>query len=323
MMNAATSVATLPAMKQLNVSNHLLDDRAALAAAWDRDGYWFFRDVLDQEAVGRLRGVYMDFLAGLGMVERDDPKAIYSGKSLDGFPFRMEPLAQRNVWKPFVTEPAIHAFFQRVLGDDPFWIPTVEYRATPPASDLQSDRMVYVHQDGFYNAGIPFLICWIPLADIDEATGGLILGEAMHKGPYLHDTSQPPMCPIPQGAVPDAAWRRADYRPGDLLLMDLGTPHTGLSNHSDRFRLSMDIRVMGASGATPIVGKLAAISSSAVSVVGEDGRRGDFIVDQDTYCRGLDGVKVGLEEIAVRFKVGDSVIVASKEGRATVIRPPH
>lgn len=323
MTNTPAGAASLPAMKPLNISNDLLDDPEALAAAWERDGYWFFRDVLDQGAVARLRGVYMDFLAELGMVQRDDPNAVHSGKSLDGFPFRMEPLAQRSIWKPFVAEPTIHAFFKRLLRDDPFWIPTVEYRATPPAVDRQRNRMDFVHQDGFYNAGIPFYICWIPVAEIDEATGGLILGEGLHKGPYLHDLDQPPLFPIPEGAVPQAAWRRATYRPGDVLLMDLGTPHTGLSNHSDRFRLSMDIRVMPASGATPIVGKLAAISSSAVSVIGDDGRRGDFIVDPDTYCRGIDGMKVALEDIPSRFKAGDPVIVASRDGRATVIRPPH
>lgn len=322
-MNTTTCVAALPEMKELNISNALLDDPAALAAAWERDGYWFFRDVLDQEAVARLRGVYMDFLAELGMVRRDDPLALYSGKSLDGFPFRMEPLAQRQIWKPFASDPAIHAFFRRLLRDDPFWIPTVEYRATPPATDLRRERKDFVHQDGFYNAGIPFYICWIPLAEIDAATGGLILGEGLHKGPYLHNASEPPLFPIPEGAVPDAAWRRATYRPGDVLLMDLGTPHTGLSNHSQRFRLSMDMRVMPASGATPIVGKLTAISSAAVSVVGDDGRLGDFIIDQETYCRGLDGRKVALAEIPLIFKAGDQAIVASKGARATVIRPPH
>lgn len=32
---------------------------------------------------------------------------------------------------------------------------------------------------------------------------------------------------------------------------------------------------------------------------------------------------MALAEIALRFKVGDDVIVASSDGRATVIRPPH
>lgn len=45
----------LPTMQELKTRNHLLDDKAALNAAWEQDGYWFFRDVLDKQAVARLR----------------------------------------------------------------------------------------------------------------------------------------------------------------------------------------------------------------------------------------------------------------------------
>ncbi len=322
-MNAALNPASLPPMQELHVSNALLSDRAALDAAWERDGYWFFRDVLDRDAVGRLRKVYVEELAKLKVADPADPLTRYNGASLEGFPFRMEPLVEKKAWKPFVTEAPIHAFFQRLLADEPFWVPTVEYRATPPAADRARHRFDYVHQDGFYNEGIPFLICWIPLAEIDADIGGLVLAEGLHRGPYLHDMSQPPLFPVPDGAVPAGAWRRTTYRPGDVLLMDLNTPHTGLSNHSDRFRLSMDIRVMPASGDVPIVGRITAVQADAVSVRGDDGRSGTFRLDDQTYCRGLDGKKVPLAEIPSRLHAGDEVILAARDGRAAVIRPPH
>jgi len=315
--------ARSPKTRELNCSNQLLGDRAALDAAWERDGYWFFRDVLDTSAVGRLRGVYMDLLAELGVADRDDPAARYNGRSLEGFPFRMDPLSQRKAWKPFVTEPPVHAFFQRLLADEPFWIPTVEYRATPPTADRARARLDYVHQDGFYNKGIPFRICWIPLAEIDEEVGGLILGEGLHRGPILHDSTKPPLYPIPDGAVPEDRWRRAAYRPGDVLLMDLNTPHSGLSNHSDRFRLSMDIRVMGRGEQTPIVGCLTAVEPDAVWIESEDGRGGRFRIDAKTYCRGLDGKEIPLAGIPARFRPGDEVILAATSDHATTIRPIH
>ena len=49
-MNAQLQTA-LPSLRELNVSNHLIGDRQALQAAWERDGYWFFRDVLDQDVI--------------------------------------------------------------------------------------------------------------------------------------------------------------------------------------------------------------------------------------------------------------------------------
>ena len=85
----------------------------------------------------------------------------------------------------------------------------------------------------------------------------------------------------------------------------------------------MDIRVMGASEHTPIIGKITAIGPNSVSVQGNDGRRGTFIVDDSTYCRGIDGKKVALSEIPLRVEVGHEAIVAEYNGHATLIRPPH
>lgn len=319
-----TPSITTPKMGELKVSNALLGDRAALAAAWEQDGYWFFRDVLDKEAVAQLRTIYLDVLKNLGVVDRDAHEAIYNGASLEGYPMRMEPLVAMRPWKPFVAQPAIHDFFKRLLGDEPFWIPTPEYRATPPNQDRSRNRFDWIHQDGFYNQGIPFRICWIPLAEIDEEIGGVVFAEGLHNGPCLHDRSAPPLFPIPPGAIPDDAWRRTTYRPGDVLLMDINTPHSGLANYAYRhFRLSLDIRVMGASGNVPMIGQIFAVESRSITVRADDGRTRSFTFDEETYCRGLDGKKVPLAEIASRLKQGDEVIVASEDGRAKVIRPPH
>ena len=169
-------------MRELNDSTHLVGDRAALDAVWERDGYWFFRGVLDLDAVHRLRDVFLGFLLEYGLVRPGDSQARYTGASLEDFPLRLDPLSQRKVWRGFVREPAIDAFFRRLLQDEPFWVPTVEYRATPPEPQPSPvdapERIVFLHQDGFYNKGVPFRICWIPLSEIDEQVGGLFLARA-------------------------------------------------------------------------------------------------------------------------------------------------
>jgi len=37
-------------------------------------------------------------------------------------------------------------------------------------------RLEFIHHDGIYNDGLPFLICWVPMDVIDEDVGGLGVG---------------------------------------------------------------------------------------------------------------------------------------------------
>lgn len=306
---------------ELHVSNDLIGDYAALRAAWERDGYWFFRDVLDHDAVARLRASYVAVLAEAGVIDPSDADLRHNGADLSAMPPRMAPLSKTQPWRAFIADRAIHAFFARLLDDEPFWIPIVEYRAAPPNPSRGGDRINYLHQDGFYNDGIPFCVAWIPLSEIDEDVGGVVLAEGMHHGPYLHDLSAEHFA-IPEDAIPEDRWRRATYRPGDVLLMDPGTPHSGLLNQSDRFRLSMDIRVMPRSGQTPAVGTVAAVDADSITVDGQDGLK-RLLLDDKTFVRVLDGRKFARTQIPETFPVGSSVIVAAQDGVATVIRPPH
>ena len=75
---------------------------------------------------------------------------------------------------------------------------------------------------------LPFLICWIPLDVIDPEVGGLAVVEGVHQKPTLHRKEGMKIHPIRQADVPPDAWRGTTYRPGDVLLMSLGTPHSGI-----------------------------------------------------------------------------------------------
>ena len=325
--------ADTPPMLELRVSNHLLGDRAALERAWERDGYWFFRDVLDKDAVGRLRGVYLEVMRDLGVIDptRDDA-AVHNGAPLDDFPIRndgtagKDPLMLRYPRDAFVTEPKIKAFFEQLFGDEVFWVPNTEYHALPPGAGREGRRFNFLHCDGPNNKGLPLKICWMPLAPIDEETGGLALAEGLHR-PRMHDFPRPPEG-IADGVIPQDVWRRALYQPGDLLVFSLETPHSGLANRSDSyFRLSMDIRGMPKSGNVPTVGTVAALDACAITVATEAGEQRTFRIDEDTFCRvtrgRLTGMPLALEEIPQMVKIGDPVYVAADHGTATFIRPQH
>jgi len=326
--------ADTPPMHELNVSNHLLGNRAALDAAWERDGYWFFRGVLDQDAVGRLRGRFLDVLDGLGVIDptvRD--VAVHNGASLEDYPIVMggnpaeDPLIAVDPRDSFVNEPAIRSFFTDVFGDEPFWVPNTEYHAVPPRQKPRSpSRFNYVHADGPNNKGLPLKVVWIPLAPIDEETGGLAVAEGMHR-PRMGDFERPAKG-IAEQDVPVEAWRRTAYRPGDVLLFSLQLPHSGLANRSDKFfRLSMDIRGMRKSDHVPTVGNVVAIDRCAVMVETADGTRKTFRIDDDTFCRIWRGRQTGMpltrDEIPVLVKVGDPVYLADDHGTVMFMRPQH
>lgn len=323
-----TANLSAPETRELKVSNHLIGDLAALDEAWERDGYWFFRDVLDKEAVGRLRAVFVEELEHQGVIDpvgdaSTERSVVYNGASLADFPFRMEPVAARQPWRPFVAEKPIHDFFTKLLGDEPFWVPFVEYRATPPTQDPERGRREGIHQDGPYTPGMPFRICWIPLAEIDEDVGGVMLAEGLadpvDRHPVEDDGS---VSMIPPEDLPADCWRRTTYRAGDVLLMNLWTPHCGLSNISNRFRLSLDHRVMAKRDKCPVVGEVVSVAPDRIEVRDSSGIT-SLRIRPDTYVRNHLGRKLSGQAIVDYFSPGSPAIVAHDGGVATVVRPPH
>jgi hypothetical protein len=323
------SVPSFPVTQELKTHNHLIGDKAALDAAWEQDGYWFFRDVLDKGAVSRLRQSWIDELEKQKVIDPvgnapTDKSVRYNGGSLETFPFRMEPIAAKRPWPAFVAEKPINDFFTRLFQDDPFWVPIVEYRATPPQQDKNKSRIDAIHQDGPFSPGRPFRICWIPLAEIDAEIGGLMLAEGMASGreSYHPKTENGSNGPIPLEAIPADRWRRTTYQAGDVLLMNLWTPHTGLTNKSDRFRLSMDHRVMAKGDDCPLVGIVEEITESHVTVRDSAGQH-RLSIDPQTYVRNTVGQKLNGDEITAFYKAGSEVIIAFDGDRASVVRPPH
>ena len=316
--------APTPAMGELNVSNDLLGDHEALKAAWERDGYWFFRDVLDKEVIAQIRQVHVDYLARYGLTDPADPQARYNGADYSHFPANSNSteLNRMKLHEALHNAPTINAFFARLFGCDPFWVPFTVHRNVPPIVDRSRSRFDMIHADGFYNEGLPFLICWVPLDVIDEDVGGLALLEGAHRQPSLHKRVGMDILPIQVEDVPAEKWRRTVYRPGDVLLMDLDTPHSGLSNiTTDRFRFSMDTRVMPSSGNTPKVGAIAAVDAQTVTIVERGGREHELRFDADSFVRGSMGDQMPLAAIPEKYQPGDDVIVMAEGDRVINMRP--
>lgn len=313
-------MTALPVLAALQESNELLHDPLALQARWKSNGVLFFRGVIDSNAVARVRGQYLAALEEQGLVAKgaDDPR--WTGQEPAG-PKLLKGLPD-EVWQTLVTDPSFENLLGKVLGDRPAWVPIVEYRASVPSAAPADDPFAGRHQDGFYNEGIGFRICWVPLIDIDAAVGGLALAVGSHQAGYLHDLTQPPRFPIPADAIPDDAWRRADYHPGDIVIFHHMIAHTGLPNTSDNIRLSIDVRVLPSSARRPVVGAITSIDNLAVGIFDDNGREVRLGIDDDTFLRGVQGEKLSPNQVRAALPVGTRVIAAKDDkGRATVVRP--
>jgi ectoine hydroxylase-related dioxygenase (phytanoyl-CoA dioxygenase family) len=314
---------------ELNTSNHLLGNRAALQAAWDRDGYWFFRNVLDRKVVNQLREVWMEFLHRQGLIDPDVDENRYNHSGFEGKSLKPADLERvfefnrRKIHKLLTGNPRVNATMKDILGDDPFWLPQAEYRANPPGGDPVKGRLIYPHQDGFYSRGLEMKTCWIPVDRIDLETGGCAWIEGAHNGPILHDLDNPPLFPLRAETLPRHGWKTAVFEPGDLVIFHLNTPHSGLTNVSrDRFRLSFDIRVTEASGNTPFIGNVVDLTEHQATVEHEDtGARRTFAIDSNTFVRSTDGKKREGADIPTTFAKGETVVIASSDGSlATLVR---
>lgn len=320
----------LPLLAPFRESNDLLAlageaRREALREAWERDGYWFFRSVIDRDAVGQMRAVYIEVLAELGLIEQGDEQAVWTGRNLDAvsgdYMMPLRAIAERAPWQAFLQQRAVVEFFQALLDEPAVWLPMMEMRAVPPGKPALEE--VFVHQDGFYyNGALPILGVWFPLIDIPRDMGGLCILEGLHRGPFLHDTTCPPNYDIDWGKLPTDVWRSSEFGIGDVILFDQATPHCGLPNRSRQFRLSFDTRMVPASAQRPFVGTIVDHGVDHVTV--DVGGWTTIPITDATYIRNnYSGRRLPREEFPVSFSKGDRVIVAVRDGMAALIREPH
>ena len=309
--------------------NHLLGNRAALEEAMERDGYWFFRDVLDKDAVARFRRVYIDELERLGVIDPvgDAPtedSVRPNGKHSDVDLINPMPIERSGVWQSFVEEKPIHDFLVQLLGEEPFWKPITVYRATPPDKSTASSRITGYHQDGPTTPGVDFLTMWTPLAVVDWEVGGITFAEGLaHRRDITEMDETGSFQGILPENMPEGCLRHTTYRPGDVLFMHSWTPHSGLTNVSDRFRLSLDHRVMRPGAKRPYVGAVVSIAPDRIEVRDDSGVTAAVDIDDSSYVRATGTERIFGQEVVDAFPPGARVIVSEENGVAAMVRLTH
>jgi 1-deoxypentalenic acid 11beta-hydroxylase len=232
------------------VANDLLGSPEQLKERFADEGYLFFRGVLDLDQVLAVKRDLVRALAEQGVVKPGAAEPIWTGARLD----RIDDVAlySQSSFQE-LSEGTARRLAEKVFGEPAFMFKNPNIRYSLPD---HSQYVTPAHQDLFFIRGTTtFCTMWIPLIDLDETMGGLVVAAGSHKrGLREHAEQQDVYSYVFRGrrqkGVPladiDEPWLTTDYHPGDALLFHNLTLHWALPNRSDRIRLSIDTRAQPA-----------------------------------------------------------------------------
>ncbi|MEZ0109539.1 ectoine hydroxylase-related dioxygenase (phytanoyl-CoA dioxygenase family) [Catenulispora sp. EB89] len=294
-------------MGEMRVANGLLGDRVRLRALFADEGYLFFRGVLDAAAV---RATAEQVVRTLVEQRFLDASSAWTGRALTASVDSelQDALNSQQLWERLVAVPAVAAFFAAIAGAPVGFIPLARYRIMPPGGVTQ------VHQDALLNPGFAMTTAWIPLMAIGVELGGLAVARGSHRGGCL-----------PAGSLPtlDDSWLRADYQPGDVVLMHEALAHTGLPNRSpDGVRVSIDVRFQDPAAPAAVVGRITAVDAGSVHIASEDSGIVTLGVDASTLLRSSTGARIPLDDLLTSdLAPGRRIIASRRDGHAIMIKP--
>lgn len=233
-------------MAELVDSNDIRNDAAEVRRRAQRDGYLFFRALLDREAVLAIRQQFVSILRQIGWLAAgtDDMDAIAGREPVwEGMP------DYRAAFDRFQRLPAFHALahdraildiLDRLFGEPAFVHPRNIGRVMFPGTPTTPP-----HQDHLPIQGTPDTwTAWIVQGDVPRNMGGLAVLEASHNSGIFQARPMPGAGGrgIDIETLP-GQWRTTDYHPGDVLMFHSFTVHASLPNRTEnRMRLSCDYR---------------------------------------------------------------------------------
>lgn len=302
-------------------STPLLGNPQALRERWAEDGYLFFRGLLDPALLAWAHQRYREALAGEGLIDLTKPDApVWTGA---------EPKSRRpcdvlgtTVSSRITAVPALNEVLRTVFDDGVVWLPIVAHRSGLPSGPITAETDVYVqrHQDGPFNEGMQFAVCWIPMRDVKANHGGFAVVPGSHKHGLLHDEAHD--FKILRDTIPDDQWRSIDFKAGDVLMFHWMTVHSALPNESDEVRTSIDIRAVPEHSPQPIRGSVEKVEGSDVSILTEAGEQVTIHLDGETFIRDMNPrPRVPLSELdRIAYPGARVIAMLNESGRVNVLR---
>ena len=236
-------------VNDLIASNDALDDAGELRQRIAREGYLFFRGLLDAGQIWALRKQVLERCAEAGWLKAgtDSSDGIANGERvyLDPEPEYLKVYGEVQKLEGFhrlAHSPAITRLMGALLDDKVLphankiariMFPQSNQFKTPPHQD-------FVHIQGTTET----YSCWVPLGECPRDLGGLAVKPRSH----LQGVREYHLALGAGGMGVDnreleGEWLTTDYQPGDALIFHSLTVHQAMPNLThDRIRLSADYR---------------------------------------------------------------------------------
>lgn len=234
-------------------STGVLSDAAGLRERAERDGYLFFRGLVDPNDVRAVRQGFVDIIARHGWLDAGtEPDELISTQ-----PARIEGMEEFGpVLLAFQSMESFHAlahspgivdalgllFGESVLVH-PRNIGRIMFSTTPTTPP---------HQDYVHIQGTPDVwTAWVPLGAVPVELGGLAVLAGTHREgvyPVQRMTGAGGIGVVTDALEAEHEWVTNDFETGDVLLFHSQTIHRSLPNTTgNRMRLSVDYRYQGVS----------------------------------------------------------------------------
>ena len=227
----------------------LLDNPDALRRQAEKDGYLYFRGLLDADRLGDLRRQIMTLCAQHGWLASDsDPMEglanpqvkVVESKDPDWRAFYCE-LQKIRDFHALALDPAVIEALEVLFGESVLphsrnicrlVFPHTATHSTPP------------HQDNFYIGGSEETwTAWFPCGECPATLGGVAVARGTHRTGLLDTVEAVGAGGRGVEVEAGAAWVGGDYACGDVILLHSLTIHQGRDNLSgNRLRLSCDFR---------------------------------------------------------------------------------
>jgi hypothetical protein len=313
-------------MKMISVtpltdSTSLIGDAEALRQRYNEDGVLYLRGVIDPALISWAEEKYRGALAAEGLIDPADTTPVWTGKTTKTW--RPCDALGTSVWHEIVKQPELNVIMRDIFNAEPVWIPIAAHRSSLPTGPLKEGQDIFAgrHQDGFYNEGMLFTICWMPVRDVRMDHGSFAVAPGTHKRGSLHDTKRPNNA-IPPDSIPAEAWRSENFRVGDVLIFNYLTAHTGLPNPSNEIRLSLDVRAIPAWAPQPVIGKVEKVEGTDVSIRTAAEDVVTVHITDETLIRDMNPwPRIPKSELQKIAYIGASVMAMTREdGTVTVLR---